>query len=675
MNWIEIDGYVIELPEAKLTIRGNDLSEIGTIADSSYTTSVRVNSSKEVRQIFGRIDLIQDQTDSPYRRFECKFYMNDILISSNAYVVVWKFEDDQIELSVVAGIVDFISRIEDLNLRDLDFSSLNHPYSISQVAALSQGFASDGNAQLRYSFAMFSEDTLFEFSGSEYRIDANKQIFAINVRGFIEKICTNAGFTLNASNAAWSSDYQGYIPLGLEEPYKFAEKENTRSLDSPVQLDAIVYTRFATGSPSRYYYFLSQVTTADADFSNDKQSFPQGLTDILDFRIDPTVFGHNGSIYNYPQSGSHVFRFTIEENIIHTITCEIEKIDPTTYDAGFEICVGGFGQKFASDHGQILSSDTIGTKITLTATAEKMYTGSFPLMRNQIGSYLIFSANTGLADAATFEGQFDAYRINSWTYKSEFQDPPPYLMLDEETMYVNDHLPDINQKDFFSLMCKYYGWYPVLDGVSKTLFLYDYSDITNKSRSEDWSDKFVRLASIEYQLDGYGQRNIVRYEKQDDNTLDRDKVTEFLVDNIQLEKESDFYNLPITYKEHRNVLNKSYLRHSLEWNIAILKLYSTLSEPLRNIDSIGGQSFSTSNQRRWEGSDTIQEVLDRISIIEDINNKAKKVEAYFELTRNDIINLDFTKCKYVKQLGAYFYLNEVKEWSGQSVVLCEIIRI
>lgn len=56
-------------------------------------------------------------------------------------------------------------------------------------------------------------------------------------------------------------------------------------------------------------------------------------------------------------------------------------------------------------------------------------------------------------------------------------------------------------------------------------------------------------------------------------------------------------------------------------------------------------------------------------------NRYKKVIANIKLDDFDIANLNFTKLKYIKQFGAYYYLNKVSDYQGEITTEVELIEV
>jgi hypothetical protein len=58
-----------------------------------------------------------------------------------------------------------------------------------------------------------------------------------------------------------------------------------------------------------------------------------------------------------------------------------------------------------------------------------------------------------------------------------------------------------------------------------------------------------------------------------------------------------------------------------------------------------------------------------------ILNDTKIISADIYLSEADIANLDFSKLKFIKELGGYYLLNKVNNFKSSGVVSCDLIKV
>lgn len=97
------------------------------------------------------------------------------------------------------------------------------------------------------------------------------------------------------------------------------------------------------------------------------------------------------------------------------------------------------------------------------------------------------------------------------------------ILTEGNTVYVNECLPDVSQKDFLLTIINQYNLMIKVDNDLRTIdFSYFNSIAANTANKLDWSDKLdlTDKPTITYEIDGYSQNNLMNYETDDnDNEL------------------------------------------------------------------------------------------------------------------------------------------------------------
>lgn len=303
---------------------------------------------------------------------------------------------------------------------------------------------------------------------------------------------------------------------------------------------------------------------------------------------------------------------------------------------------------------------------------------------------------------------------------------------DDEVDYAELMSDDVSQIDFVKDIMQRFGIMFRRDKFSKEVEFVKIETILNDfENAEDWSDKFASISEESYDLGSdYSQKNRFAYnydslsDFEDYATMAgfapldiheglSDGILEIDNENLSSEEttpvESIFSYAPICgYTEPKSSL--------FEFNgvpyitIPIFSIEETTDDDDETIEEITANETdififdlvpaSTENTEinicagnilEYDEETTEYQTTSAYSYLEvphyqdyldnyypsynRILNCYKKITANIRLTDIDIYNLDFFKLKYIKHLGAYFYLNKVKEYKGEPTTKVELIEV
>lgn len=295
----------------------------------------------------------------------------------------------------------------------------------------------------------------------------------------------------------------------------------------------------------------------------------------------------------------------------------------------------------------------------------------------------------------------------SWvnTYNSQ-------ILLEGNTVFVNECLPDISQKDFLTTIVNQYNLMITIDSSLRAVnFSYFNSVDPNKSNAIDWTDKLdiTDLPTIQYAIDGYGQNNLLSYET-DDNDIELRKANTYgqgtlFCNNLNLEKTTEVFKSkfapivrvpalrdPITqafiqlWKSEDG--GTTYKTQSVKPRIAYINRGETFTIHGTSGAIGGGSGASNSGPSAgvyFQDLEFAGSLIPKFyNIVVNMLNSPYFLSANFFLKVKDYNEIDFTKPIYldciIKGYGnikGYFYCNEIKQFkiNRYETTTVELIKI
>lgn len=174
-----IDEELIDLSVDQPLAMTYQVQDIGSIQfqRANFSNQFKVPKTKENLRKLGFIDQVTTADMRPYRALPARIIQDGEEIVRNGVCKVLS-ADDTINVVIFSGIKDFFETIGDAKLSDLDLSDLNHTWDEATITALRT--AEDG---ICYPFIDYGAGFQPEY-----------QFFAIYVKTLFERIFTEAGF-------------------------------------------------------------------------------------------------------------------------------------------------------------------------------------------------------------------------------------------------------------------------------------------------------------------------------------------------------------------------------------------------------------------------------------------------------------------------------------------------
>jgi hypothetical protein len=287
-------------------------------------------------------------------------------------------------------------------------------------------------------------------------------------------------------------------------------------------------------------------------------------------------------------------------------------------------------------------------------------------------------------------------------------------LVEGNTVYVNECLPDVSQKDFLLTIINQYNLMIKVDSDLRTIdFSYFNSIAGNTANKLDWSNKLdlSEKPTIAYEIDGYSQNNLMNYETDDnDNELrkaDKYGNGSLFCNNLNLDNINEIFKskfapivrIPCIKSPHTSTQayiqmwisedrEASFRTQSVKPRIAYITRGETFT--IHGTEgAIGGGNGSTNNgpsagvyfqNLEFAGSliPTYYPIISKMLI------DTYFITASFNLNLADYNKVDFTQpiwldvvVKGYGNIKGLFYLNEIKQFkiNRRESTEVELIRI
>ncbi|HVW14930.1 MAG TPA: hypothetical protein VHB54_13935 [Mucilaginibacter sp.] len=278
-----------------------------------------------------------------------------------------------------------------------------------------------------------------------------------------------------------------------------------------------------------------------------------------------------------------------------------------------------------------------------------------------------------------------------------------------QTIQCERIFPDISQKDLLKDTLQRFGIICQTDNASRTISFNSLRDIVNNIPiAKDWSGKCIDQGKqVEFRLGNYAQVNYMKY-KEDDNVLPLDFAnSQINIADTTLSATADLFQ-----GQFAPTLNRPYITG----NIAQIKMIDNTSgsndfsngvSPRILVDQ---KTHLTQNKPVTLTDGTKQVVINDIistpyfykpegqyslcfcdmpgtaGVLPGLHTKyypefrkiltqTKKITRFFLLTPRDILELDLLIPVYLQQDNAYYYINKINSWRKGQPCKVELIKL
>ncbi len=614
---IYLNGLLVHTDVNTKIAQSKQVNDIGKLSNrqtnySSVSIPV-VARNKKVLEGLGCLGVVNDL---PYQKITC-----DVIDAESGERLIYQGwakinqTTNRYIIDVYDGNIDFFKAIENRMMSELDLSSLDHERNLSNVVTSFDGTTFD----FKYILADFNGQSVYDTN----KININYLIPSTKIEFLWNKIFEYIGYTYTGDIFLTPKFKNRYItlPKGQDVGDAITEIFNSTSFNEGLKLKTITFTYDSDELD------VSVSTLADKTFFT---VLKDGVINI---------------------SGTASFQIFRKENTKGTL----QRWDwtPTINGVPFDEITGNktdktFKSRVEANAGQVFSFEAVPNVITEGYTLQYLGDKSFTsLTFNRYDTFVI-----------DFFNSFSNFAITdfvNWV-----------LQMYGLTMF----------KDKYSTVCNF-----------KTI-----NEITTNEDIEDWSDKFSSVNSENYIVGNYTQKSWMRYKYNNKDESHNDYPLS--IDNVNLKDSSTIIQSPFYSPENSksNVLGFVSSVYKL-WDKSIKDDGTIEYKPLNNRFYILDEIIKTFNSPITIGSEledtTIEsapcELFDNLefrSLIKDnyseisyLLNNAKLYDVNVFLRQVEVANIDFSKPKFIKQLGGYFILNKINNFIKNKLTRVELIKI
>ena len=234
---------------------------------------------------------------------------------------------------------------------------------------------------------------------------------------------------------------------------------------------------------------------------------------------------------------------------------------------------------------------------------------------------------------------------------------------------------DMAQIDFVKDVIQRYGLilHPIQNSTA-----YRFSQLEtlleDRADAEDWTEKVQEIKDTAYDS-GYARENIAEYVYPKD-TIIKGYDGKLTVNNDNAPQSKSLFKSPyeITIKKRTNYLipiwgyDDDAQRSNLETPVKIFRIdRRNESATFKTFSESTGTTVSSNVPFLSLVDMSLQYFLDTYYVsFNNLINDYREVDAEFNLSSNEVYNLDFFKLKYLRQTGRYYYLNNLTYTAGET---------
>ena len=678
-----------------LTFQINNLAEVQN-QQGNTSNQFKLPLTQRNRQILGFPDDIAFTNNAPYQQYSARLIQEGLEIIPYGIAELNNIEQDNANVTVLSGNVDFFDAI-DGNLYDMGDSTsqwtnygqtlvwqpYDHIWNLNN-AATSQT-KTDGWIYpiIDYGF----------IDGNDFTpaIDVHNLRPGFFIKTAIDLLLQSAGYKgkgsllddpmyplliAQFSNDAWEhgTDYQNQPDVrGMSVSNQLAAQLNHPNANNP---NGVLTWNTIIADPAAQ--FANNVfTSKDTNAVRITVTLPHVY---LYGRITPDTDPSKLSVIIYYRSPSY-------------------PSTPDTPLSQIDLSFTGGEQSSTNPNGWVRDAGTSGGHIT---GYQHLYNNvlSFDTTLPQNGGIFIGYAWGGLSGSNAYIYPGSTFVVESQNTNVQFG----------QTVQCERIFPDISQKDLLKDTLQRFGIICQTDNATKTISFNSLRDIVNNiPLAKDWTSKCLDQGKqISFQLGSYSQVNNMKY-KEDDNVLPKDFANaQINISNTTLAASGDLFE-----SQFAPTLNRPYLTGTIaqvkmidntsgstDFTIGVSsRILVDQKTPLpsgKTVTFTDGTAqmvindvISTPYFYKPDGAynlcfcdmpGTANSTLPGLKTkyypeLQKVLTQTKKVIRYFLLTPRDILELDLMVPVYLQQDNTYYYINKIDSWQKGQPCKVELVKL
>ena len=605
--------------------------EESSIAEASFKCSGSIEfdlpATTKNRAIFGNINERQVRGTAAYNRYECKLSVDWIPVFTQAYCIVNKTTLQAFTISIISGTADIFTR-----LKEIDFEK--YPECLGVVHRTSAYYDMSKDAQ---------KDGIIQ--QLPQTAGGNAQALPlVPLTTIKERLEAFGKFTLpipigEASNAFPANYYLSF------RSRKRADKTTSASAMDVLKQCKGDYksTQTELRKPKQEQYFID--ATYEGDFRPTKVK-QIGLHAQIVLRKTNTAYsnaqfkftmGYNGVWYNmqYTLNGRPLDNGFYESfAVIGTLGAEVYVKDLYFYSDGR--CLDRDGNSVSGANGFTIAD--------IASDCSEMYWGyaDYEITKDEQGTGVIFLTFSPAYPSGCYYCNVQPMLVHENEYAESYG-----------TMNIAANLGYKNALELYRALMQAFGLIAHYD-ARNGLLTYQLADVrANVENALDWSDKLVS-STDEHHASGYAQETTYAMEKDSevdlqrsyvlriaDNTLDATKSVAVSLMSGSRQSGFRWYRETESGSQWQD-LKYPYLVAMVDWQI-------TFDAPLL-----------------FSGYHYIEQLA---------QDGWREVTADMVLSIIDISQLNTTRPIFLKQYGAYFYVQKIENWQNKQSCKVKLLRI
>jgi len=593
----------------------NDILSLNT-RQSNFTSTYNLPlTAKNVRGM-ASLGVVGNGSNIPYQRNNAYLYGNSgECFVYNGWVVVNETSSGY-KINIYDGSIDFYKAIENTTLSQLDLTEINHFKTINNVID-----SWEETSNYRYIIADYNGKALFDTD----KINIDYLVPSVRVSWLFDLVMNTYGFTYSGT----IFNTFNFTNLFMTFPKGLSAEENPTP-ESYYTNDA--FTVNANGND----YYLPIIHTAPTPTNG---SFISGNINYL-----------------IPADGTYVFNHDLDASV----TFE-NQYGNLLYNVAYRVRIS-------------INNQPVATSVIINSS-EDLY---LSLTAGDLVSFIV--------EAVQQNGNIYDVVFNSGSINIGF--------LSGDQIDFNASFIDFKTKDFINEILWRFGLTPYLDKYSNNIEFLTLQEVLQTSEVNDWSSKYNSVNSEKYIYGSYAQENNLTYKYNDEQSDYHDGV--ITIDNVNIddsktvvaskiyapekdkslvfEKETNIYKL--WNKEIKDDGSVSY--KSLDKRFYFLRSDEYFFETPTIIGSetlVSEQSINSAPFESFFKLPFSDIVSDYYLPIYQILNQSQLVNLTLFLDEKDIEDLDFKKLYYFRQLGNYYILNKVNNFTERGKTKCDFIRV
>jgi len=645
VNGQKVDFDVNDNKDFEYSIQVHDLASVESV-NASYTTSFKLQKTKRNTEIFKSLGLTGAISNIPYKKTSAKLVVDGVTLISDGWLRVNSTTNEAYEVNIENGILDFFASIANKNIgEEVELKELDHEKNIDAVLS-----SFDLSKPYLYVIADYNGLSKITRQNVDY-LNADYLTPSAKVSWLWSKIFSTFGYTFTGS----IFDSEDFQRLYMTYPKSPAIQSDDQQEIEPVLIATVNQTSRKDYMTDNWDDWFIQVPLPVITVPN------AGATKLDEFYFTVAESG----TYRFTNEG---FIGWDEYNYEHPT----DQTDPRRKDTQNLVL------KLDSFYAETSSSAYIVAQHLGTPN-----TGSFdiPLKAGERVGFRYYLRDSNLSSWG-----LDHIEVHSIKLKIE--------QVSKSQISFSEELTKFSVTDFFKEILWRFALTPFINNETKNIYFLTLNERLNNSQVVDWSSKYIKRTSEEYELGDYAQKNLFKHKYNDSNAKYNDGAITVLNENLEESKdlvtskiytndnslttimtglsESNVY--PIwqqDVKEEKDDTGATKIK--IEYKELSDRYYFIKSKQVDQSVKIGSPTFqiytsSTSYPFVDSIDTTYRELTPKYyNQFEKIANNAIIHTISLALTPLDIANISLQSLVYFSQESAYYLLNSLKyKPNGQS---------